>query len=86
MPAVPPKEVARPAVPVQANQPRQAARTRAVTSGALRQIQARALYDFEAQESGDLSFRAGEIIEITRQDGNWWNGNIEARRGVFPSK
>lgn len=48
--------------------------------------QARALYDFQGQESGDLSFRAGEIIEITKQDGNWWNGNLGGRTGAFPSK
>lgn len=48
-----------------------------------------ALYDYEAQADGDLSFSAGEVIEIVSRTGNtneWWTGKIGARQGQFPGK
>ena len=46
-----------------------------------------ALYDYEAQAEGDLSFSAGDIIEITQRTANeneWWNGKINGKQGQFP--
>ncbi|KAK5148789.1 hypothetical protein LTR04_000506 [Oleoguttula sp. CCFEE 6159] len=46
-----------------------------------------ALYDYEAQAEGDLSFRTGEVIEIvqrTQNDNEWWTGKIGTRQGQFP--
>ncbi|KAH6844981.1 BAR domain-containing protein [Chaetomium sp. MPI-CAGE-AT-0009] len=46
-----------------------------------------ALYDYAAQAEGDLSFRAGDVIEVVvrTQNGNeWWTGRIEGRQGQFP--
>ncbi|KAG9242666.1 reduced viability upon starvation protein-like protein [Calycina marina] len=46
-----------------------------------------ALYDYEAQAEGDLSFTAGDVIEIvTKTDNNneWWIGKINGRQGQFP--
>lgn len=48
-----------------------------------------ALYDYEAQAEGDLSFTAGETIEIIQRTANeneWWQGRIGARQGQFPGK
>jgi len=48
-----------------------------------------ALYDYEAQAQGDLSFSAGEVIEIikkTPNDNEWWIGKIGTRQGQFPGK
>lgn len=48
-----------------------------------------ALYDYEAQAEGDLSFSAGEVIEVvqrTNNDNEWWVGKIGARQGQFPGK
>ena len=44
------------------------------STGAQRPSKARALYDFEGQDEGDLSFKAGEIIEILNKDEEWWEG------------
>lgn len=45
-----------------------------------------ALYDFEGQEQGDLSFRVGDIIEVNGQeDEMWWRGSLAGRAGIFPS-
>ncbi|TFL06231.1 BAR-domain-containing protein [Pterulicium gracile] len=46
-----------------------------------------ALYDFDAQAEGDLSFRAGERIEIVQKSQNtedWWTGRVNGQEGVFP--
>ncbi|KAI1270064.1 BAR domain-containing protein [Xylariaceae sp. FL1019] len=46
-----------------------------------------ALYDYSAQADGDLSFRAGDIIEIvtrTQNENEWWTGKIGGRQGQFP--
>ncbi|KAI0394635.1 BAR domain-containing protein [Xylariaceae sp. FL0594] len=46
-----------------------------------------ALYDYSAQAEGDLSFRAGDVIEIvsrTQNENEWWTGRIHGRTGQFP--
>lgn len=46
-----------------------------------------ALYDYEAQAQGDLSFSEGERIEIVQRTSNeneWWTGRIGTREGQFP--
>ncbi|XP_012284787.1 intersectin-2 isoform X2 [Orussus abietinus] len=44
-----------------------------------------ALYPYSSNESGDLSFNQGEIILVTRKEGDWWTGIIGDRTGIFPS-
>ncbi|CAG2109286.1 unnamed protein product, partial [Medioppia subpectinata] len=45
-----------------------------------------ALYPFESQEPGDLSFEANELIKVVKKEGDWWTGVIsDLRQGVFPS-
>lgn len=44
-----------------------------------------AMYPYESNEPGDLSFVAGEMVTITKKDGDWWTGIIGNRSGVFPS-
>ncbi|KAJ3076138.1 hypothetical protein HDU98_005557 [Podochytrium sp. JEL0797] len=44
----------------------------------------RALYDYEGQRDGDLSFRAGDEIVLVREDGDWWTGRMGRNEGVFP--
>jgi len=46
-----------------------------------------ALYDFEAQADGDLSFRTGdqiELLEKTNSSEDWWTGRLNGQKGVFP--
>ncbi|VDO60807.1 unnamed protein product, partial [Schistosoma margrebowiei] len=47
-----------------------------------------ALYDCEAENSDELTFNRGEIIQlIDRPDNDWWEGFIQSdpsRRGMFP--
>ncbi|CAO3688300.1 unnamed protein product [Rhizopus stolonifer] len=49
---------------------------------------ARALYTYQGQQEGDLSFQEGEIIQIiekTNSQEDWWTGRIEKRQGLFPA-
>ncbi|XP_073813323.1 cbl-associated protein isoform X14 [Musca autumnalis] len=47
---------------------------------------ARALYNFQAQNSKELSFKKGDIIYIRRAiDKNWYEGEHNAMIGLFPA-
>ncbi|KAL8637606.1 MAG: hypothetical protein Q9228_005136 [Teloschistes exilis] len=57
-------------------------------AGSLKPDEAVALYTFDADQPGDLGFKKGEIITITKRTENptdWWTGRIGDRTGVFPS-
>lgn len=46
-----------------------------------------AIFDYEAQAAGDLSFTAGdriEIVERTDSPDDWWTGRVDGRQGIFP--
>ncbi|CAB4253733.1 similar to Saccharomyces cerevisiae YDR388W RVS167 Actin-associated protein with roles in endocytosis and exocytosis [Maudiozyma barnettii] len=46
-----------------------------------------ALYDYQAQAQGDLSFPAGAVITVVQRtaDANeWWTGSYNGQQGVFP--
>lgn len=44
-----------------------------------------ALYRYESTEAGDLSFNQGEVILVTKKDGEWWTGCVGNKTGIFPS-
>ncbi|XP_062545654.1 intersectin-1 isoform X3 [Armigeres subalbatus] len=44
-----------------------------------------ACYAYQSAEIGDLVFDAGEIVAVTKKEGDWWTGNIGNRTGIFPS-
>ena len=49
--------------------------------------QAVALFTFDADQPGDLAFKKGEVITITKRTekaSDWWTGQIGERTGVFP--
>ena len=57
------------------------------SAASLGKDQAVALYTFDADQAGDLGFKKGEVITITKRTENatdWWTGRIGDRTGTFP--
>lgn len=49
---------------------------------------AEALYSFDGQSEGDLSFREGDQIKVlkkTDSTDDWWEGELRGRKGSFPA-
>jgi len=47
-----------------------------------------ALFNFDAVEEGDLSFKKGDVVVITEKSNStddWWTGKIGNRQGIFPA-
>lgn len=47
-----------------------------------------ALYDFQGQSEGDLSFREGDQIKVikkTDSTDDWWDGELRGVKGSFPA-
>ncbi|KAG9103571.1 hypothetical protein FRC06_009823 [Ceratobasidium sp. 370] len=47
-----------------------------------------ALFDFVAQESGDLSFNKGDVIIVLKKTDSiddWWTGKLNGKQGIFPA-
>ncbi len=47
-----------------------------------------ALYDFNGQSEGDLSFREGDRIRVvkkTESTDDWWQGELKGLQGAFPA-
>ncbi|KAI9787437.1 MAG: hypothetical protein M1816_007485 [Peltula sp. TS41687] len=57
------------------------------TARGLAANQALALFNFDADQPGDLGFRKGDIITIvkrTNSRNDWWTGRIGEKQGIFP--
>lgn len=51
-------------------------------------VEVTALYSFEGQQPGDLTFKAGDKIIVTTKTGSqfdWWEGRIGGQTGIFPA-
>eukprot|EP00005_Dracoamoeba_jomungandri_P009866 CAMPEP_0174276746 /NCGR_PEP_ID=MMETSP0439-20130205/60557_1 /TAXON_ID=0 /ORGANISM="Stereomyxa ramosa, Strain Chinc5" /LENGTH=466 /DNA_ID=CAMNT_0015369009 /DNA_START=30 /DNA_END=1430 /DNA_ORIENTATION=+ len=49
------------------------------------QKSARALYNFTADNSQELSFQVGDILNILSQNGDWWDAEKAGQRGLVPA-
>ncbi|TVY42108.1 SH3 domain-containing protein [Lachnellula subtilissima] len=57
-------------------------------TGALRTNEAVALFTFDADQPGDLGFKKGDVVTVTKKtesSNDWWTGSIGGRSGIFPS-
>lgn len=74
---------ARPTAPKPQFKPKPAS----LSSASRNNDQAIALYTFDADQPGDLAFKKGEVITITKRtekSTDWWTGRIGDRTGIFP--
>ncbi|CAL1701019.1 unnamed protein product [Somion occarium] len=47
---------------------------------------AEALYDYSSEDPGDLQLQENErVLVVERNSDDWWTGEIEGRRGLFPA-
>lgn len=47
-----------------------------------------AIYPFQGQQPGDLTFNAGDKIKVTTKTDSqfdWWEGSLHGRTGIFPA-
>ena len=45
------------------------------------------MWDYEAQDQGELSIRVGDVILILSGDSDpdgWWTGRLHGNTGIFP--
>lgn len=48
--------------------------------------QCRCLYAYDAQDTDELSFNEGDVIEIVKEDpAGWWTGKRHGKQGLFPA-
>ncbi|KIK41713.1 hypothetical protein CY34DRAFT_84960 [Suillus luteus UH-Slu-Lm8-n1] len=49
-------------------------------------LEARAIWDWTSEDPNDLSFHAGDIIEIVQEtNADWWTGKSKGKQGLFPA-
>ena len=44
-----------------------------------------AMYTYTSSEPGDLVFNQGDIITVTKAEGDWWTGTLGDKSGIFPA-
>ena len=45
-----------------------------------------ALFDFQSQQSDELGFVKGNVIDILSKDhADWWLGELNGKTGIFPA-
>ncbi|KAF8950762.1 hypothetical protein BGZ52_001473, partial [Haplosporangium bisporale] len=50
------------------------------------QVIVRAMYDFESEDSTNLTFKKDDVIQVLAQlESGWWAGHCQGRQGWFPS-
>ena len=49
-------------------------------------VKVKALYDYEAQEGNELTFKEGDVITIVLDDNEGWStGELNGKKGMFPT-
>ena len=50
------------------------------------QVLVRAMYDFDSEDSTNLTFKKDDVIQVLAQlESGWWAGHCQGRQGWFPS-
>lgn len=43
------------------------------------------MYTFKAEDSNELAFNKGDRITVLSKQGDWWEGELNGKRGIFPA-
>lgn len=43
------------------------------------------MYSYVSGEATDLIFNSGDVILVSKTEGDWWTGSIGDKTGVFPA-
>jgi amphiphysin len=72
-------------VPLPPAAPAAAAATATATAPPSKAYLVEALYDIEAEAEDELTFKAGDMIEVIEtSDDGWWKGRFNGKEGLFP--
>ena len=44
-----------------------------------------AKHDFTATREDEVSLRAGDVVEVVDNSGDWWSGSVSGTSGIFPA-
>lgn len=42
------------------------------------------MYAYKAARAEELSFREGDIVTILNSEGDWWEGELNGKKGLVP--
>ncbi|KAK7498529.1 hypothetical protein BaRGS_00010189 [Batillaria attramentaria] len=49
-------------------------------------MEAKAIYNFDASQDDELSFRSGDVLKVkSKEDPNWYSAELNGRKGFIPS-
>lgn len=51
---------------------------------AKQKVQVRALFDFDPENPDELQLKAGDIINVNKKVGEWYEGELRGKVGIFP--
>lgn len=59
---------------------------RKATKYGVQKIYAKVTFDYDAEKDDELTMKAGDMVEVTKQDDEgWWTGILQGKEGAFPS-
>eukprot|EP00111_Clytia_hemisphaerica_P010661 TCONS_00031131-protein len=48
-------------------------------------VTAKVVFDYAAEQGDELNLKVGDIVTgIRKEDGGWWEGEVDGKRGMFP--
>jgi len=48
-------------------------------------VKAKGLFDFAGEEDGELTFHTNDVLTIHEQNGEWWEAELNGKKGQIPA-
>ncbi len=52
--------------------------------GTEKQRRVKVRFSFDAENEDELSLSEGDVVVVLGEEGDWWDGELRGRRGIFP--